>query len=108
MYYVYILTNKYNKVLYTGVTNDLFRRTEEHVSERNEGFTKKYNAKKLVYYECFEHMNDAIAREKYLKGKKRQAKVEKIEAMNPEWKDLFQTELSDWFVSIDGDDKRSF
>lgn len=89
MYYVYILTNNYNKVLYIGVTNNLLRRTQEHIRELNSGFTQKYNAKKLVYFETFEHMNDAIAREKYLKGKKRQTKIALIEEFNPEWKDLF-------------------
>lgn len=91
MYYVYILTNQYNKVLYTGVTNNLFRRTEEHINKINKGFSQKYNTDKLVYYECFEFMNDAIAREKYLKGKKRQTKLELIRSFNPEWKDLFRT-----------------
>ena len=91
MYYVYILTNPYNKVLYIGVTNNLPRRMEEHIHERNKGFTQKYNTKKLVYYECFEFMNDAIAREKYLKGKRRQVKVDLINSMNPEWKDLYRT-----------------
>lgn len=91
MYYVYILTNQYNKVLYTGVTNDLFRRAEEHIRERNNGFTKKYNVKKLVYYECFEHANDAIAREKYIKGKRRQIKIDLIGNFNPEWEDLYRT-----------------
>lgn len=91
MYYVYILTNQYNKVLYTGVTNGLMRRTQEHINGINKGFSHKYNADKLVYYECFEFMNDAIAREKYLKGKKRQVKLELIRSFNPEWKDLFRT-----------------
>lgn len=91
MYYVYILTNQSNKVLYIGVTNNLFRRTAEHLAECGSVFTRRYNVDKLVYYEMFEHMNDAIAREKYLKEKKRQVKLDFINSMNPEWKDLYRT-----------------
>ena len=95
MYYVYILTNEHNTVLYTGVTNDLKRRAAEHKSGVNNGFTKKYNAHKLVYYECFREVKDAITWEKTVKGKSRAWKIALIEKMNPSWE-----ELSD-FVSGD-------
>ena len=89
MPYVYIMTNKYNNVLYVGVTNNLERRVAEHRAGIVESFTKRYNLKKLVYFECFEHMNDAIAREKSLKGKKREKKIALIENGNPQWNDLY-------------------
>ena len=88
MYYIYILTNKTNCVLYTGVTNDLPRRIAEHKSGISEGFTKKYKTDKLVYYECFNEIKDAIAREKYIKGKCRSWKISLIEESNPHWTDL--------------------
>ncbi len=87
-YYVYILTNKYNKVLYIGVTNDLQRRVYEHKRGTIEGFTKKYNLTKLVYFEEFTNINDAIAAEKKLKGWLRLKKIALIESKNPDWKDL--------------------
>ena len=68
MYYVYILTNKNNTVLYTGVTNDLCRRLYEHKNHLNDGFTKRYNLEKLVYFETFTNIKDAIIREKTIKG----------------------------------------
>ena len=90
MYYVYMLTNKYNKVLYTGVTNDLHRRLFEH-SNMNEGsFTSKYNTHKLVYYEETSSVKAAIAREKQIKGWRRDKKDPLINRMNPEWRDLAQ------------------
>ena len=67
-YYVYIMTNKYNTVLYTGVTNDLVRRVYEHKEKLVDGFTKKYNVDKLVYFECADDIKAAIAREKQIKG----------------------------------------
>jgi len=67
-YYVYIMTNKYNTVLYNGVTNDLVRRVYEHKEKLVEGFTKRYNVDKLVYFECTDDVNAAIAREKQIKG----------------------------------------
>ncbi len=88
MPYTYIMTNKYNTVLYVGVTNDIRRRYFEHLFKVNNGFTKRYNLDRLVYYECFEHKNDAIAREKSLKGKTRDKKIALIKSMNPEWKNL--------------------
>lgn len=91
MYYIYIMTNKYNKVLYTGVTNNLIRRVYEHKNKLVEGFTSKYNIDKLVYYDCAESIISAIEREKQIKGWTKQKKINIIEAMNPEWKDLYES-----------------
>ena len=86
---IYILTNKNNTVLYTGVTSDLRKRLYEH---RNKiyasSFTTKYNVSKLVYFEVFSLIEEAIAREKQIKGGSRKKKIELIESINPEWKDL--------------------
>jgi putative endonuclease len=87
-YYIYIMTNELNTVLYTGVTNDLEKRAEEHKLKLIEGFTKKYNINKLVYYEVFNDINDAIAREKQIKAGSRQKKIDLIASINPSWKDL--------------------
>lgn len=89
MYYVYILTNKSNNVLYTGVTNDLVRRIYEHKNKLIKGFTSKYNSNKLVYYEQIEEIVKAIEREKEIKGWKRERKIELIRNKNPKWKDLY-------------------
>jgi putative endonuclease len=77
-YYVYILSNKYNNVLYVGITNDLIRRVYEHKNKLIEGFTEEYNVDKLVYYELFNDPINAITREKQLKGYSRKKKVELI------------------------------
>ncbi|OZH51564.1 hypothetical protein AFK68_30105 [Hydrocoleum sp. CS-953] len=87
--YIYIMTNKRNTVLYTGVTNDLIRRIYEHKSKIVEGFTKRYNVNKLVYYEMYEDISQAIAREKQIKAGSRQKKINLINSINPEWKDLY-------------------
>ena len=92
MYYVYILTNAYNKVLYTGVTNDLERRRYEHKQKNIKGFTQKYNVDKLVYFEQFDFIDLAISREKQIKGYSRQKKIELINKRNKEWKELFRKE----------------
>ena len=89
LYSVYIMTNKNNTVLYTGVTNNLKRRVYEHREKRNEGFTKKYNVTKLVYYEIFRDVRNAIFREKQIKGGSRAKKIELINGMNAGWKDLY-------------------
>ena len=89
LYYVYILTNAYNKVLYTGVTNDLERRCYEHKHKIVKGFTQKYNVDKLVYFEKFDFIDLAIAREKQIKGYSRMKKVALIDQFNKEWKELF-------------------
>jgi putative endonuclease len=88
--YVYIMTNKNNTVLYTGVTSDLQKRVWQHREELVEGFTKRYNVAKLVYYEICPDMLSAIAREKQLKGGSRQKKVDLINGLNPEWRDLYE------------------
>ncbi|WP_293139999.1 GIY-YIG nuclease family protein [Okeania sp. SIO3I5] len=88
-YYIYIMTNKRNTVLYTGVTNDLIRRVYEHKSKLVEGFTKKYNINKLVYFEMYENPSEAIAREKQIKAGSRQKKINLINSINLEWKDLY-------------------
>ncbi len=87
-YYVYILTNKSNSVLYVGMTNDLTRRVYEHKNGVVDGFTKKYNVHKLVYYEITTDVNSAIEREKQIKAYKRVKKDALINSFNPEWKDL--------------------
>ena len=87
-YYTYILTNKYNEVLYIGVTNDLARRVAEHRSGTIPGFTQKYNCHKLVYYEEYSEVEMAIAREKQLKKWSRPKKDTLIATMNKEWEEL--------------------
>ena len=87
MYYVYILTNKSNEVLYIGVTNNLTRRLCEHQNEQIEGFTKRYHLHKLVFFEEFSDINDAIACEKRLKRWTRAKKNALIESKNPNWDD---------------------
>ena len=89
-YYIYIMTNKRNTVLYTGVTNDLKKRVYEHKEKLVNGFTKRYNITKLVYYEVFENIESAILREKQIKGGSRQKKIELINSMNKEWRDLYE------------------
>jgi putative endonuclease len=87
--YVYITTNTNHTVLYTGVTGNIVKRIQEHKEHRFEGFTKKYNANKLVYYEAFGSIEEAIEREKQIKGGSRKRKLELIKYMNPDWKDLY-------------------
>ena len=84
------MTNKNKTVLYTGVTNDLDRRVAEHKSLSIQGFTKRYKAVYLVYFEPIEDINSAINREKQIKGGSRQNKIDLINSINPEWKDLFE------------------
>jgi putative endonuclease len=86
-----MLTNPGKTTIYTGVTNDLQRRIAEHRQKLIKGFTARYNLIHLVYYEVFEDVRDAIAREKQLKAGSRKRKVELIESINPEWKDLYDT-----------------
>ncbi|MDP3794674.1 MAG: GIY-YIG nuclease family protein [bacterium] len=92
-YYVYIAANKANTVLYTGVTNNLARRMAEHRSKTIEGFTKRYNVIKLVYYETFGNPTDAIIAEKRIKGWLRSKKVALIKSKNPEFRDLVDVML---------------
>jgi putative endonuclease len=84
------MTNKNNGVLYTGVTSRLFKRVSEHKNKLVPGFTSRYNVTRLVYYEEYETMPDAIAREKQIKGGSRQKKMDLINGKNPEWKDLYE------------------
>jgi putative endonuclease len=88
-YYVYIMTNNRNTVLYVGVTNDLIRRVYEHKEKLASGFTRKYNIVKLVYYEVLEDIENAILREKQIKAGSRQKKVQLINSINREWHDLY-------------------
>ena len=89
-YYVYIMSSLNNKTLYTGVTNDLERRVKEHKSGMIPGFTKKYNCIKLVYYEEYSDINEAIDREKQIKGWKRIRKEELIDTANKERNELYK------------------
>jgi len=86
--YIYILTNKRNGTLYTGITNNIFRRLAEHKEGINTGFTSKYKLSVLVYIQEFVDINDAIAPEKTIKGWTREKKICLIENNNPDWKDL--------------------
>ena len=86
--YVYILTNKNNTTLYTGVTSDLPKRIYQHKTKMVDGFTKKYNLNKLVYYEIYDSILSAIEREKKIKAGSRNNKIALINSINPEWKDL--------------------
>ena len=86
--YIYILTNKNNTTLYVGVTSNLPKRIYEHKNKVVKGFTKKYNLTKIVYYEVYDNIYNAIVREKQLKGGSRKKKIELIESINPEWEDL--------------------
>jgi putative endonuclease len=89
-YCVYILTNSRHTVLYTGVTNNLERRLSEHKNKMGSAFTKKYNIDKLVYFECGDDIKVAVAREKQIKAGSRQDKIDLINSMNPDWKDLYE------------------
>ncbi|GBC95141.1 hypothetical protein HRbin16_00928 [bacterium HR16] len=93
-YYVYILASR-SRVLYTGVTSDLCRRVAEHKSKQVPGFTKRYNVNRLVHYEEYSRVSDAIAREKQIKGWLRSKKVALIEEHNPQWADLSEGWYSD-------------
>jgi putative endonuclease len=88
-YYVYIMTNKNHTVLYTGITNNLQRRVYEHRGKCMKGFTARYNITKLVYYEIYGDPENAIIREKQIKGGSRKKKIELIENFNESWIDLY-------------------
>jgi len=92
-YYVYIMSNR-SRTLYTGVTSDLKRRVYEHKNKLVNGFTKKYNITKLVYYEATSEVASAILREKQIKGWLRRKKIALIESANPRWKDLSEEWMS--------------
>lgn len=86
--YIYFVTNRYNTVLYTGVTNSLVRRSAEHGEHQGSDFTQRYNCGKLVYFEVFPDIDQAITREKQLKHFKREWKDQLVNVVNPEWRDL--------------------
>jgi len=88
-YCVYIMTNAHNTVIYSGVTNDLARRVYEHKNGLGGVFTKKYNVVKLVYFEVTDNVHAALAREKQIKGGSRKKKIDLVNGINPEWKDLY-------------------
>lgn len=83
------MTNKIHTVLYVGVTNDLIKRVYQHKNKLASGFTSKYNINKLVYFEVFEDINEAIKREKQIKGGSREKKLKLIQSMNPQFNDLY-------------------
>ncbi|MBW1730538.1 MAG: GIY-YIG nuclease family protein [Deltaproteobacteria bacterium] len=89
-FYVYILASKRNGTLYIGITSDLARRVWEHKNKMVEGFTKRYNVNRLVYYEVYSTVEDAIIREKRMKKWRRMWKIRLIEEKNPDWKDLYE------------------
>jgi putative endonuclease len=89
-YYIYIMANKTNKVLYTGVTNDLKRRIYEHKEKLVKGFTARYNVDKLVFFEVCEDIESDILREKQIKGGSRQKKIDLVNSMNNTWSDLYE------------------
>ncbi len=99
MYYVYILASRKNGTIYIGVTNNLYRRMSEHKTGLIKGFTQKYKVNQLVYYEESKYINNAIEREKQLKGWLRKKKIALIESMNPEWEDLSK----DWELMGEND-----
>jgi putative endonuclease len=89
-YFVYILTNPHHTVLYTGITNNLLRRVYDHREKLIPGFTNRYNVSKLVFYDTSGDVRGSIAREKQIKAGSRAKKIALIEAMNPEWRDLYE------------------
>jgi putative endonuclease len=93
---LYIMANERNTTLYVGVTSDLFSRIVEHRTKHYpQSFTARYNLTKLVYYESFHSIEEAIAREKQIKGGSRKKKEKLIQSINPDWKDLFEV-VSNW------------
>ena len=90
---IYIVTNRKNGTLYTGVTSGLIKRIHQHKSGEIKGFTQRYGCKWLVYYELFETMENAILREKQIKGGSRSDKIDLILKINPEWLDLYESLL---------------
>jgi putative endonuclease len=94
---VYIITNKNHTTLYIGVTSDLIRRIHEHKSKvYRKNFSYRYNLEKLVYYEVYTSIEEAIDREKQLKGGSREKKLDLINKLNPEWKDLYDDIIESW------------
>jgi putative endonuclease len=106
MYYVYIVTNKHHAVLYIGVTSNLEGRIFEHRERLIEGFTKRYQVTKLIFYEDYPDPRSAIAREKQLKGWRREKKIALIEKQNPRWHDLFDQITTGFDVDLLNREKR--
>ena len=96
--YIYFMTNVSNRVLYIGVTNSLKRRIAEHVAGRGSAFTHKYNCTKLIYFEVFPDIEQAITRERQLKHFKRAWKDELVNSLNPAWRDLAPDVVQDSFI----------
>jgi putative endonuclease len=88
--YIYFMSNRYNKVLYVGITSNLIKRVWEHKNQVVDGFTKRYNLNKLVYYEIYDDIETAINREKQIKSWPRKKKIVLINAFNPYWDDLYE------------------
>jgi len=88
--YIYFMSNRYNKVLYVGITSNLIKRIWEHKNKVVDGFTKRYNLNKLVYYEIYDDIETAINREKQIKSWPRKRKIELIHSLNPHWDDLYE------------------
>ncbi len=93
-YWVFMMTNRNRTVLYTGVTNDLSRRVQEHRAQKGSSFAKRYNVTMLVYYESFSRVYDAIAADKTIKAGSRAKKIALIESANPGWKDLYGLKIA--------------
>jgi len=93
-YWLYMMTNRNKTVIYTGVTNDLKRRVQEHKDKKGSSFTRKYNITTLVYYEPFNRIYDAIAAEKKIKSGSRAKKIALIESTNPGWNDLYDLKIA--------------
>ncbi|SMO59167.1 GIY-YIG nuclease family protein [Gracilimonas mengyeensis] len=105
--YVYLLTNKNHTVIYCGVSSDLLNRVWKHKNKVYDGFTKKYNVDKLVYYEGPEDPIYAIEREKQIKAGSRQKKIDLIISMNPEWRDLYEDLIPEGFKEFDEENDNS-
>jgi len=90
-YYIYLLTNQNNTVIYAGVTSNLTKRVWEHKNKLVKGFTQRYNINKLLYYEIYDDPENAISREKQIKAGSRKNKIDLIKSINPEWIDLYNT-----------------
>ena len=88
--YIYILSNRYNKVLYVGITSDLIKRIWEHKNKVVDGFSKRYNLNKLVYYEIYGDIETVISREKQIKSWPRRKKIALINTLNPFWNELYE------------------
>ena len=101
-FYVYILASKKNGTLYVGITNDLIKRVWQHKEKQVAGFTAKYNVNKLVYLEQFRDPENAIKREKRIKFYKRKWKINLIEKLNPDWKDLYKEIISGFCEQVAG------